>query len=82
MRMEGRLIYMCKADQVVKVWNETHNMPDEMASEVHSFVLGACIPDAVLLAKDLNIPPPIPLPKVQIGGAKGRPPPPGGMEVA
>lgn len=80
MHMEGKLVYVCKADQIVKTWNETHNMPNEMASEVHTFVLSACIPNAVLIARDLNIPPPIPLPKVEIGQ---KPIPPSrGMEVA
>ena len=80
MHMEGKLVYVCKADQIVKLWGETHNMPNEMASEVHTFVLSACIPNAVLIARDLNIPPPIPLPKVEMGAKPA--PPPRGVEVA
>jgi hypothetical protein len=79
MHLEGRLLYIGNADQIVNQWNKTHNMPNDMASEVHTFVLGACIPTAVLIAKDLNIPPPIPLPKVEVGG---KPSPSRGVEVA
>jgi hypothetical protein len=67
MRMEGKLVFQCRAHDIAKQWNSTHNMPDAMASEVHTFVMGTCITEAVILARDVRLPPPIPLPRVDVG---------------
>jgi len=67
MRIEGKLVFGCKAQDVAKQWNATHNMPDDMASEIHTFVMGNCITEAVILARDVRLPPPIPLPRVEVG---------------
>ncbi len=75
MRIEGKLVYACKAHDIAKTWNQTHNMPDDMASEIHTFVMGTCITEAVILARDVRLPPPIPLPRVEVG--KQQPPKPG-----
>ena len=49
-------------------------MPDEMAQEIHRAVMTTCIPESVLLARDLRIPPPIPLPQINVKGQeKGAP---------
>jgi hypothetical protein len=37
-----------------------------MAEEVHSAVLQRCIATAVIVARDVSLPPPIPLPQVKI----------------
>lgn len=46
-------------------WNKDRTLPPERAQEIHSAILGACIPEAVGLAKGLRLPPPIPIPQVQ-----------------
>jgi len=42
-------------------------MPNELASKIHTAVMYACVPEAVGIAKDLGLPPPIPLPQVRLG---------------
>ena len=42
-------------------------MPNEIASRIHTAVMHACVPEAVGIAKDLGLPPPIPLPQVRLG---------------
>jgi len=49
-------------------WAATRNLPPEMAQAVHSAILGMAVPEAVGLAKELRLPPPIPIPQVQFQG--------------
>ncbi len=80
-RIEGTLVYEGKGREVARQWNSNGQMPNDVANEVHSSIMGVCIPEAVVVARDLRLPPPIPLPQVNIPGMpppqKGR-----GMEVA
>lgn len=46
-------------------WATTRNLPPEMAQVVHSAIMGLAVPEAVGLAKDIRLPPPIPLPQIQ-----------------
>jgi len=55
------------AKKIAKEWNNSRKMPDKLASHVHTAIMHACVPEAVSLAKDLGLPPPIPLPQVRLG---------------
>ncbi|MES2154745.1 MAG: hypothetical protein V4510_06370 [bacterium] len=46
-------------------WASTRNLPPEMAQQVHSAIMGMAVPEAVGLAKEIRLPPPIPLPQIQ-----------------
>lgn len=46
-------------------WATTRNLPPEMAQQVHSAIMGLAVPEAVGLAKELRLPPPIPMPQIQ-----------------
>ncbi|MGB1585902.1 MAG: hypothetical protein ACPHID_02500 [Thermoplasmatota archaeon] len=60
-----------------QAWETDRKLPPETAQMVHSAVLQACVPEAVGLAKTVRLPPPIPLPQVNVEGnqvqAKARP---------
>lgn len=80
-KLEGSLLY--EADDAKKIaneWKNTRKMPNQIASQIHTAVMHACVPEAVGIAKDLGLPPPIPLPQVRIGASpkKGQ----AGPEVA
>jgi len=67
-KLEGSLIY--ENDDAKKIsgdWKDTRKMPNEIASKIHTAVMHACVPQAVGIAKDLRLPPPIPLPQVRLG---------------
>ena len=64
-RIEGNMVYQCDAKAFEQQWRTTNQMAPENASEIHSTVMRACVPQAVGIAKDLQLPPPIPLPQVQ-----------------
>jgi len=81
LKIEGRLIFEGEAAALAREWREKHSMPTEMANEIHTAILHSCIPETVLLAKDLGLPPPIPLPKVNIQEQK-KGTAPSNMEVA
>lgn len=70
-KLEGVLLY--EGDDAKKIsheWNETHKMPNPVASDIHTAIMHACVPEAVGIAKDLGLPPPIPLPQVRLGTAQ------------
>ena len=64
-RIEGNMVFQCDAKAFETQWRTTNQMAPENASEIHSTVMRACVPQAVGIAKDLQLPPPIPLPTVQ-----------------
>ncbi|KAA0003676.1 MAG: hypothetical protein FE048_01080 [Thermoplasmata archaeon] len=65
-KMEGDFIYEGKdAKEVAKRWQEKRNMPNEIASHIHTAIMHFCLPEAVFIARDLRLPPPIPLPQVR-----------------
>jgi hypothetical protein len=69
-KIEGSLLYQSTdAKKIANEWNKTRKMPDETASRIHTAVMHACVPEAVGLAKDLGLPPPIPLPQVRLGAS-------------
>jgi hypothetical protein len=82
-KLEGTIL--CEendAKQLTKEWQETRKLPDQFASHVHTAVMHACVPEAVGIAKDLGLPPPIPLPQVQLSSDPKKGQSSGGMEVA
>lgn len=67
-KLEGSLLYENDdAKKLTKEWQNTRKMPNDTASRIHTAVMHACVPEAVGIAKDLGLPPPIPLPQVKIG---------------
>lgn len=69
-KLEGSLLY--EGDDAKKVsseWKKTRKMPNQIASHIHTAVMHACVPEAVSIAKDLGLPPPIPLPQVRLGAS-------------
>ena len=67
-KLEGSLLY--ESDDAKKIsseWKKTRKMPNQIASQIHTAVMHTCVPEAVSIAKDLGLPPPIPLPQVRLG---------------
>lgn len=82
-KIEGALRFLGEYPNLATEWRNENTMPNEVAKEIHSTVIKNCIPQSVIIAKDLKLPPPIPLPKVNVAGDKNETKPSkGGMEVA
>jgi hypothetical protein len=78
-KIEGTLKFEGQAKAMANMWSKSGKMPDQAASEIHTAIMNSCIQEAVVIARDLRLPPPIPLPVVNVksGGRKSS-----GVEVA
>jgi len=82
-KLEGTIV--CEdpeAKQLAKEWLDTRKLPDQIASNIHTAVMHTCVPEAVGIAKDLGLPPPIPLPQVRLGADPKKGQSQSGVEIA
>lgn len=65
----GYLTFFEKPEQVKEIadsWKKDKKIPKDIMSSVLNTVLSRCNIEAILFAREVNLPPPIPLPKVQV----------------
>jgi len=82
-RLDGRIIVADDEGQPEKIsteWTHTNNLPVDIANVVHSAVISNCITIATILSRDIQMPPPLPLPQIDLSQKKGQSEK--GMEVA
>lgn len=65
-KIEGTVLLEGDVDNLVREWTATSSMPNEDANIVHNVVVSNCIPTALLIARDIRLPPPFPLPRINI----------------
>jgi len=65
-QIEGTLVWEGDSKALVREWSSGGNMAPDIANEIHTVIMTNCIPEAVLLARELRLPPPIPIPQVNI----------------
>jgi len=65
-QIEGTIVWEGDAKGLVRDWSAAGQMPPEAANEIHTVIMTNCIPEAVILARELRLPPPIPIPQVNI----------------
>lgn len=68
-QIEGTLVWEGDAKTLVREWSGSGQMTPEIANEIHTVIMSNCIPEAVFLARELRLPPPIPIPQVNVQGA-------------
>ncbi len=81
-QIEGTILWEGDAKALAKGWSAGGQMPPDVAQEIHTIIMTNCIPEAVLLARELRLPPPIPIPQVNIQQAAGKPPKGRSPEIA
>ncbi len=67
--MVGFLTFFEKPEKVKEIldgWKKDKKLPKDIMSAVLNTVLSRCNVEAMLFAREVNLPPPIPLPKVQV----------------
>jgi len=77
--LEGNILFMSdekKTKEILDNWKKTKQMPKEVMLVVLNTVLQRCNIEALVLSKELNLPPPIQLPKVTAKEAGTQMPPP------
>lgn len=65
--LNGEIIYLDddkKLKEIIKEWKKSKNVSKEIMAEVLNSILLRCNIEALILSKEINLPPPIPLPKV------------------
>jgi len=65
----GTLTYMPKKekiDELVKQWKKEKKLPNEILSPVLNSIYTKCNVQALVMAREINLPPPIQLPKVTL----------------
>jgi hypothetical protein len=61
--LEGTLIYAGdKLANLTETWEKSGKVSDSLTQEIHSAIMRACLPESVIIAKEVNLPPPIPIP--------------------
>jgi len=80
--LEGRLMIKDAPSDLASKWRDKNEMPNEIANQVHSAIIQNCIPKSVLIAREVQLPPPIPMPKVNVPKNGKKKKPQRGMEVA
>ncbi len=80
-KIEGTIIYEGDAPALAQQWGSNSNMPNDVASEIHTAIMRVCVPEAMLISRDIKLPPPFPLPQVNIQ-KKDKRKASSGMEVA
>ncbi len=73
--LEGEVIDLVdekRADSIVKEWKKNKKIEPALMTNILNTVLSKSNVQALILSKDLNLPPPIPLPKVNVTPAQAR----------
>ena len=65
--LDGEVIYLAQkdqADKIVSEWSKTKKVSPEILTPILNNVLNKCNIQALILSKEMNLPAPIPLPKI------------------
>ena len=72
-KITGDVLYMESANKVKEIldgWKKDKKLPKEIMATILNSVLTKCNIQALILSEQINLPPPIPLPKLQVGQKK------------
>jgi len=64
-KIEGKVVWEGEAKQIASNWSKTNALPNEVFGPVLQAIFTNSLPAAVVTARDLALPPPIPPPQVQ-----------------
>ena len=67
--LEGELLYVedpKKAKEILSNWKKDKKLDKELMANLLNTILVKCNVQALILSQQINLPPPIPMPKVQI----------------
>lgn len=69
---EGELLFLeepKKAKEILNSWKKDKKLPKELMAGLLNTILTKCNVQALILSQEVNLPPPIPMPKVQVAAA-------------
>jgi hypothetical protein len=68
----GHIIYLTddkNADEIVNEWKREKKISKEIAEKIINTVLAKCNIQSIILSNTVNLPPPVPMPKVNVAPA-------------
>ena len=80
-KIEGKVTVSGDVEKLITEWSQKASMPVDDANIIHNVIMSNCLPTALLVARDVKLPPPFPMPRVNIQ-KKGDRSASDGMEVA
>jgi len=64
-KIKGSVIYRAeKSKAIVDEWKKSKKLPENMSLEILNYLFRRCLLKATMLADDLQIPPPMPIPTI------------------
>lgn len=64
--IDGRIVWDGEAGPMVEQWTKTKKLPNDIANIVLGTIFTNCMPVAVVVSRDISLPPPIPPPQIQV----------------
>lgn len=67
--LHGNLIYLGESKQLKEIltnWEKNKKLSADMMTEILTSVLGKCNIQALVMSRDVQLPPPVPLPRVNV----------------
>lgn len=71
--LEGNITYFDQPktiDEIFKNWKKDKKVPPDVMTPILNSILTRCNVEALLLSREINLPPPIPLPRVKVNQPK------------
>ena len=69
--LQGDIMFMQEkkvVDQLLKEWEEKKTVPKKVSSSLVNSIMQKCTIQAMIMTKDIGLPPPMPMPKVKSSG--------------
>ncbi len=73
--IEGELLFIEEAKKVEEIlaeWKKDKRVPPDVMTNILNNILNKCNISALIFSREVNLPAPIPLPKVQVGKPAGK----------
>ena len=70
--LHGNAIELLEPDknkEVLEYWKKEKKLPDELAQSIINTILNKCYIEALILSNSMNLPSPVPLPKLKVNSA-------------
>jgi hypothetical protein len=64
--VDGRIMWEGDPSPIVEQWSKTKKLPNDIAGMVLGAIFSNCLPIAVVVSRDIALPPPIPPPQIQM----------------
>ena len=64
-KLEGYVLWEGSTG-IAQKWNKEKKLPDDVANEVLNLIMRNCLMQGVVLARDMRLPPPIQLPRIEM----------------